>query len=70
VPDKIAADFAVEFYRHALDGQPLGDAMLQARSATAGRHPTDLSWASFVLYGDPGFTLGPFPDWTAGGVAR
>ncbi len=32
--------------------------MLSARRQTSARY-TDLSWASFVLYGDPGLSIGP-----------
>jgi hypothetical protein len=66
VPDTVAADFAIAFYRWALDGRPLGEAMRYARQETARRWPEDPSWASFVLYGDPGFHLGPFASWDTG----
>ena len=65
VDDAVAASFAIAFYREVLDGQRLGDAMLAARQSTAraereragaGRAP-DPTWAAFVLYGDPLFTL-------------
>jgi hypothetical protein len=59
VSDTVAADFAVAFYGHVLDGQPLGRAMLQARTHTAEAFPDDPSWAAFVLYGDPSFQLAP-----------
>ncbi|MFF5297533.1 CHAT domain-containing protein [Paractinoplanes globisporus] len=58
VPDAIAAHFAVAFYSHALEGLPLGEAMRLARRSVAKRYPQDPSWASFVFYGDPRFTLG------------
>jgi CHAT domain-containing protein len=60
VPDTIAADFAITFYNHALEDLPLGEAMRLARRAVKDRHPHDPSWASFVFYGDPGYSLGAF----------
>nr|WP_296072551.1 CHAT domain-containing protein [uncultured Actinoplanes sp.] len=62
VPDTIAADFAVTFYTNALEGLPLGEAMRVARKVVAERYPHDPSWASFVFYGDPGFSLGAFDN--------
>jgi CHAT domain-containing protein len=58
VTDTEAADFAVAFYGHVLEGQSLGEAMRRARTMTAESHPEDPSWASFVLYGDPTYSLG------------
>jgi CHAT domain-containing protein len=66
VPDTVAAEFAVAFYRSALEGRTIGEAMRSARRETARRWPDDPSWASFVLYGDPAFNLGPFPRWDTG----
>lgn len=60
VPDTIAADFAVTFYSHALEGLPLGEAMRLARRTARDKYPQDPSWASFVFYGDPGYSLGAF----------
>jgi hypothetical protein len=57
VIDTVAADFAVAFYGQVLEGQPLGEATRAARKITEGKHPADPSWASFVLYGDPSFSL-------------
>ena len=59
VIDNVAADFAVAFYGQVLEGQPLGEAMRAARKITAEQHQADPSWASFVLYGDPSFSLAP-----------
>jgi len=58
VPDRVAAHFAIVFYNGVLNGEPLGAAMLSARRSTAHRFK-DLSWASFVFYGDPGLSIGP-----------
>lgn len=53
VYDEAAYRFAVHFYRSALRGEPVGQALRQAREIIRGEHPTDPIWASFVLYGDP-----------------
>lgn len=55
--DGPAADFAVAFYRHALEGQMIGEAMRLARDQNRRDHPDQVTWASFVLYGDPTFRL-------------
>ena len=53
--DKPAADFAIEFYQHVLDGQMIGEAMRRTRCAIKQKDP--LTWAAFALYGDPTFRL-------------
>jgi hypothetical protein len=35
----------------------IGDALRTARELSRATHPDDVTWASFVLYGDPTFTL-------------
>ena len=70
VTDRVAADYAVSFYQQVLEGRPLGQAMLQARLDTAARYPADLSWAAFVLYGDPSYQLPPLNQTRAGGVPQ
>ncbi|MFF5296576.1 CHAT domain-containing protein [Paractinoplanes globisporus] len=57
VVDAVAARFAIAFYSHALEGLPLGEAIRLARRSVAQRYPKDPSWASFVFYGNPAFTL-------------
>lgn len=57
VYDRAAAAFAVEFYRHVLDGDPIGEALRQARRQTRDRFPEGATWASYVLYGDPTYRL-------------
>lgn len=57
VYDDPAAEFAIEFYNQALQGQALGEAMRLARRTTRERHPDSITWASFVLYGDPTYRL-------------
>lgn len=57
VYDDPAAEFAIEFYNQVLEGQMLGEAMRLARRTTRERHPDSITWASFVLYGDPTYRL-------------
>ncbi|GEM_PF-4487676 len=51
--DEGAAEFAVTFYEHLLGGEMIGEAMRQARLHTRQTRPNDVTWASFILYGDP-----------------
>jgi hypothetical protein len=57
VYDDPAAEFAVEFYKQVLEGQPIGEAMRLTRRAIRSRFPDSITWAAFVLYGDPTFRL-------------
>ncbi len=52
-----AREFTVLFYQETADGVSLGEALRRARSTMAQRHPGDLSWLSYMLYGDPTGTL-------------
>ena len=52
-----AREFTVLFYQETADGVSLGEALRRARSTMAQRHPGDLSWLSYVLYGDPTSSL-------------
>jgi len=56
VLDDRATEFAYRFYTGLLEGGTVGEAMRQARCDTL---EADLTWASYVLYGDPSFTLAP-----------
>jgi hypothetical protein len=67
VGDVEAAAFAVAFYEEVLEGQPLGWAMRNARVAAQRAHPDDPSWAAFVLYGDPSFSISA-PDQSIGSI--
>lgn len=51
--DRSARFFSSEFYSSALSGDAVGLALTRARRETLREYPNDLSWASFVLYGDP-----------------
>jgi class 3 adenylate cyclase/TolB-like protein/CHAT domain-containing protein len=53
VPDADALAFALRFYEHALQGLPLGECARRARKALALTHRAPLSFAGYVLYGEP-----------------
>ncbi|NUN94729.1 MAG: CHAT domain-containing protein [Candidatus Omnitrophica bacterium] len=60
-PDVGSSDFARAFYQHVLDGSPMGRALLHARlEVRAQGHDPNLTWARYLLYGDP--TAGLFGD--------
>lgn len=58
VYDDAAAAFATHFYNKVLEGYMIGEAMRQTRHFVKGRYPDQITWATFVLYGDPTFRLG------------
>lgn len=55
--DEGAAEFASAFYDGLLSGKNLGEAARLARLQLRESRPHDVTWASFVLYGDPTLTL-------------
>jgi hypothetical protein len=55
--DAGSADFSAAFYRSLLGGATLGTAITAARTALLGEHP--MTWANYILYGDP--ALRPVP---------
>lgn len=57
VYDKPAAEFAVSCYNKVLEGYMIGEAMRLARHESRKAHPDHITWAAFVLYGDPTFRL-------------
>jgi len=58
VHDEESRFLAVEFYRRIGAGQTIGQALLEARLATAEQMGLErLTWASYMLYGDPDCTL-------------
>ncbi|HKF35478.1 MAG TPA: AAA family ATPase, partial [Ktedonobacteraceae bacterium] len=59
-----AREFATLFYQELADGFSLGEAMRRARSTMAQRRPDEISWISYVLYGDP--TISPVTSVPAG----
>src|SRR5579859_4367396 len=50
-------EFAIQFYQELADGISAGEALRRTRSTMAQRRPDDLSWMSYVLYGDPTISL-------------
>lgn len=56
VGDEAASTMATEFYRQVIDGQPMGQALLEARRAVQGGGRSK-DWADYMVYGDPGFVL-------------
>jgi hypothetical protein len=57
INDLRAARFAVEFYNQVLEGHLIGEAMRRARIRIKEDAPDEITWAAFVLYGDPTFRL-------------
>ena len=55
--DHPAAEFAVGFYTRVLEGHMIGEAMRLARCQIKEKYPNQITWAAFVLYGDPTFRL-------------
>jgi hypothetical protein len=54
LPDQPAALFAKTFYTHLLElGEPIGKAITEGRRKVRKEHPDDISWASYIYYGDP-----------------
>ena len=54
--DRLSASLAEEFYRQLVANQSVGEALRQARIKSIRRFGEEnLAWASYVLYGDPGF---------------
>ncbi|RIK40954.1 MAG: hypothetical protein DCC55_13420 [Chloroflexi bacterium] len=57
INDVRAARFAVEFYNQVLDGVMIGESLRRARVHVKSTSPQEVTWAAFVLYGDPTFRL-------------
>jgi hypothetical protein len=57
VYDRPAAEFAIYFYNRVLEGYMIGEAMRLARLQIKETYPNQITWASFVLYGDPTIQL-------------
>ncbi len=54
IRDKPAAEFAIIFYEQLLNGESFGSAMRIAKNKLSKKsNPNDITWMSFVLYGDP-----------------
>jgi adenylate cyclase len=60
IHDEESVGFALAFYEHLARGLTPGGALQQARQATIKRHDGHgLTWASYLLYGDPTAALLP-----------
>jgi CHAT domain-containing protein len=60
VGDDGAAAFAKQFYESLTNGMPLGQATRDARMACQdASDSSDISWASYLLYGDPRLRFSP-----------
>lgn len=57
VYDDGAAALATELYREVIRGTMIGEAMRVAREQVRKAYPDQVTWAAFVLYGDPTFQL-------------
>jgi CHAT domain-containing protein len=55
--DTAAAKFATTFYSNVIKGYMIGEAMRRARIEIKEKFPNNITWAAFVLYGDPTFRL-------------
>jgi len=55
--DTAAAKFATTFYSNVIKGYMIGEAMRRARVDIKEQFPNNITWAAFVLYGDPTFRL-------------
>lgn len=53
VNDRLAAQFAAEFYTQLFGGATLGDAFTTARTAIRTAAPDNPTWLAYVLYGEP-----------------
>jgi hypothetical protein len=55
--DRPAAEFALQFYERVLAGYKVGEAMQESRIQSKEAYPNQITWAAFVLYGDPTYRL-------------
>jgi CHAT domain-containing protein/tetratricopeptide (TPR) repeat protein len=58
IEDPISLTFAKEFYSRLISGHSVGESMRLSRLKLVKEHGiAAISWASYILYGDPKFTL-------------
>ncbi len=57
ITDAGALRFATALYEALLEGRALGQALLGARRAVWSYQPDDVTWGSYLCYGDPGYRL-------------
>jgi hypothetical protein len=55
--DEPAADFAIHFYNHVVSGYMVGEALRLARCKIKQDYNNQITWAAYVLYGDPTLQL-------------
>ncbi len=57
IMDEPSSYFALEFYKHLLAGDTVGEAIKKARLTLTEEYGADsIAWASYLLYGDPRFS--------------
>ncbi|MFX1296093.1 MAG: CHAT domain-containing protein [Promethearchaeota archaeon] len=62
IVDSSAAQFAKNFYKQLLKGDPFGTAVRKAKEHLVNvSDPNDITWLSFILYGRPGFSTITIP---------
>jgi hypothetical protein len=57
VYDQSAGEIAVDFYKYLLQGNKVGEALRLARGDWYSERGDEVTWATYALYGDPGFHL-------------
>ena len=55
--DDAATEFAIHYYNKVLEGYMIGEALRKAREHIHKKYPNQITWAAFVLYGDPTYRL-------------
>jgi CHAT domain len=53
INDYSASELAIVFYRNLMRGASVGESLKRSKKAFFDNNPEDLSWAAFVLFGDP-----------------
>ena len=59
VQDEDCAKFAEKFYNECFTGITIGEALMRAKRRQRAENPNNLSWAAYVLFGDPTVKLAP-----------
>lgn len=57
VNDNIAKDFAIDFYSNFLKWAPVWESILEAKQNSFTKDDKNVTWASFVYYGNPNLTI-------------
>jgi len=53
IPDEPASEFSIQFYKYLIMGNSVGNAIKKTRIEMLNNNKCDVSWASYILYGDP-----------------